>query len=177
MLGALGLVGASLAVAVAMDGWSALVHHRLWHGPWWPTHRSHHRGPRDVDAVDGPRGRLEFNDVFGVLHAAVAAPAMAWGLQRPAELGHALVLATSCGMTLFGAAYFVVHDGLVHGRLPVAFLRRWRYFRRVEAAHRVHHRTGAAPYGLFFGPYALRRAARRRRTAACRSGARRVANG
>lgn len=157
----------ALVVAVAMDGWSAWMHGRLWHGPWWRTHKSHHRGPRDVAADAKRRGALEFNDIFGVVHACIAAPAMAWGLQQPTQPGHAVVLATSCGMTLFGAAYFVVHDGLVHGRLPVGFLRRWRFFRRVEAAHRVHHRTGGAPYGLFFGPFALRRDARRRRAAAC----------
>lgn len=166
----LALIGLTLVVAVAMDGWSAWIHGRLWHGPWWGAHASHHRGERDVaHAESSPGGRFELNDVFGVCHAAIAAPLMAWGLQQPFALGHGLALGVSCGMTLFGAAYFVVHDGLVHGRLPVGWLRRWRYFRRVEAAHRVHHRGGGVPFGLFFGPWTLRYAARRqRRNAPCR---------
>jgi beta-carotene 3-hydroxylase len=57
----------------------------------------------------------------------------------------------------------VVHDGLVHGRLPVGFLRRSAYLRRVVAAHRVHHARGGAPYGLFLGPWVLRRDASRRK--------------
>ena len=60
-------------------------------------------------------------------------------------------------MTLFGLSYVIVHDGLVHGRLPVAFLERWGYLRRVARCHRVHHgtRAGGAPYGLFFGAWEL----------------------
>lgn len=163
---------------MAMDGWSALVHRRLWHSWLWPTHRSHHRGPGDVAHTGAARQKLEFNDVFGLLHAAVATAAMVWGLQRPHAPAQGVALGLSCGMTLFGAAYFTVHDGLVHGRLPVGFLRRWRYFRRVEAAHRVHHRTGMAPYGLFFGPWTLRRAMRaQRRAAACASRPERVPSG
>jgi beta-carotene 3-hydroxylase len=70
-------------------------------------------------------------------------------------------------MTTFGVAYFVVHDGFIHGRLPVAFLARSAYLRRVRNAHRVHHmRSHDAPYGLFLGEAELRFRRRRARRAA-----------
>jgi beta-carotene 3-hydroxylase len=61
-------------------------------------------------------------------------------------------------MTAFGAAYLVVHDGLVHGRLPVRALLRLAPLRAIVRAHEEHHRgRGGAPYGLLFGPWELRR--------------------
>ena len=53
----------AVAVAIGMEFWAMLLHGRLWHGPWWPTHRSHHT-PRT--------GPFELNDAFAVLHAALA---------------------------------------------------------------------------------------------------------
>ena len=68
-------------------------------------------------------------------------------------------------MTVFGFAYIIVHDGLVHGRLPVQGLAKFRYLRQVRNAHRVHHLTGEAPYGLFYGPWVVKRMARDKQAA------------
>ena len=59
------------------------------------------------------------------------------------------------GVTTYGLAYVVVHDLLVHqrlGRLPLADS---RYIRWVAAAHALHHRYGAEPFG-FLLPIAKR---------------------
>jgi beta-carotene 3-hydroxylase len=66
-------------------------------------------------------------------------------------------------MTLFGLSYLLVHDGLVHERLPMKFFLRWRFFRRVRGAHLHHHRFHGVPYGLFFGPSELAAAKAARR--------------
>lgn len=153
------LVGA--AVAVLMEFWAAWMHGTLWHGVLWPTHRSHHP-PRALKGQKRPI-RWEFNDIFGLAHAMVAAPLIAWGLSPPYGWARDVALGVGGGMTAFGIAYVVVHDGLVHGRLPVGFLNRIVYLRRVAAAHRVHHAKGGAPYGLFLGPWVLRRDAARRK--------------
>ncbi len=148
-------IGATAALAVlvalAMEPWSRFVHGRIWHGPLYGIHRSHHPGPEV-----GKRW-LEFNDVFSLVHAAPAAAALYFGWA--VFTGPAAVVAVGVGLGLvaYGLAYMVVHDGLVHGRLPVGFLGRWRYFRRLRAAHEVHHRRGGAPFGLFLGPAELRR--------------------
>ena len=68
------------------------------------------------------------------------------------------LIAVGFGMSTFGLAYFTVHDGFIHGRLPVAFLARVPAMRRVREAHLAHHRGGhRPPFGLFLGPAELRR--------------------
>ena len=58
-------------------------------------------------------------------------------------------------MAAFGVAYVIVHDGIVHGRLPVGFLRKIPVLESIRRAHRIHHADGLAPYGLFLGPQEL----------------------
>lgn len=135
-----------LVFACAMEPWARFLHGRLWHGRLWSVHESHH-APR--------RGRFERNDVLSGLHAPIAMVLVVVGCQLvPGALGAAMIGAGS-GMTLFGFAYLVVHDGLVHERLPVAFLAKLPYFKRIRAAHLVHHARGGVPYGLFRGPAEL----------------------
>lgn len=136
--------------AVAMDLWAALLHGRVWHRWLWTVHVSHHV-PR--------RGRFEANDALSILHAPIAMALILWGCaSAPAPLRE-VAFGVGIGMTLFGVAYVVVHDGLVHQRLPVRVLLRLGYFRSVVRAHRVHHATprGGVPYGFFLGPWELAR--------------------
>lgn len=146
------LVSVAVAAIVAplMELWARFLHGRIWHGVLLPIHESHHRDRK---------GRFEANDVLSVTHAPIAAALVVIGCMMHGLAGAAL-RGAGIGMTLFGIAYVVVHDGLVHGRLPVQGLARFRFFRRVRGAHRVHHRTGGAPYGLFAGPSELSRAKR-----------------
>ena len=139
--------------ALAMEFWAAALHGRLWHGRLWWAHRSHHE----------PGGGWELNDALSAAHAPIAIVLIVYGCEAAPSTLREVAFGVGVGMTAFGVAYLVVHDGFVHGRLPVAFLGRWRYFGRVAAAHGVHHRTGQAPHGLFAGPWVVRRMAARRR--------------
>lgn len=143
---------AALVAAVAMELWAALLHGRIWHHVLWGVHRSHHT----------PRiGRFERNDALSMLHAPIAIALILWGAQGPGPW-RAAALGFGVGMSVFGLGYLLVHDGLVHERLPVARLRRVRWLARIRAAHIVHHRLGDAPFGLFLGPAELARARARR---------------
>lgn len=159
--------GAGITALLGMEVWSLVMHRWLWHGPLWWGHRSHHARELDGPASEptAPEGwrarlfaRLERNDLFAVVHALIAAPMVYVGLrdQLPVMAG------LGFGMTAFGACYALVHDGLVHGRLPVAFLARVPWLRRVRNAHLAHHGKDPhrAPYGLFLGPWEVRRAQR-----------------
>lgn len=147
----------AIAVIVAMEPWSRFVHRALWHRLLYRVHITHHPEP----GLKRPPTLLEANDLFSVLHALPAVAALYWGLWHAGGIPAALAVGLGAGMSLYGVTYMVVHDGLAHGRLPVGFLMRARYIRRVRAAHEIHHRTGAAPYGLFMGPQELRDEARR----------------
>ncbi|KAJ0267247.1 hypothetical protein HA466_0011040 [Hirschfeldia incana] len=74
-------------------------------------------------------GAFELNDVFAIINAGL-------------------------GITVFGIAYIFVHDGLVHKRFPVGPIANVPYFRKVAAAHQLHHtdKFKGVPYGLFLGP-------------------------
>lgn len=150
-------VPVALAVAVAMDLWAMFLHGRVWHGLLWRVHVTHHTSRR---------GRFELNDVFSLLHAPIAVALILYGARAAPSTQREIAFGVGVGMTLFGLAYLVVHDGLVHGRLPVRFLLRVPALKRVADAHRVHHAGvfGGPPYGLFCGPLELarhRRALRR----------------
>jgi beta-carotene 3-hydroxylase len=152
VLRALTWVPVALVVAVAMDFWAAILHGRLWHARLWPVHRSHHEPPSGA-------GRLEANDALSLLHAPIAIALIVVGCRGTPGVLREIAFGAGIGMSLFGVAYFVVHDGLVHARLPVHGLLRFRYFRAVARAHRAHHEAaGGAPYGFFFGQWELARA-------------------
>lgn len=137
-------------VFVAMELWAALLHGRIWHGLLWRVHRSHHRLRRLGE-------RLEANDALSLLHVPIAVALVLYGCRGPQGVAREVAFGVGLGMTLFGIAYFVVHDGLVHGRLPVRGLLRFGYFARVREAHEMHHRgRDVPPFGLFLGPLELR---------------------
>lgn len=131
----------TLVVALLMEPWSRVVHNHIWHGFLWRVHRSHHRLQPGWEA----------NDIFGILHAIPAAAMIVWGTLGP-TIFRQVVFGIGLGMTFFGLSYMLVHDGYIHGRLPMGFLDRFAWMRRIKHAHGVHHQTNRAPYGLFLGP-------------------------
>jgi len=140
----------TLLVACSMELWAGFLHEHFWHGVLWRVHRSHHRKRR---------GRFEANDALSALHAPIAVALILYGCQGAPGALREVIFGVGLGMSLFGAAYFVMHDGLAHGRLPVQFLARVPLFARLRDAHRAHHGKGSAvPYGFFLGPQEMRRA-------------------
>ena len=129
---------AALVVAILMDRWAAFLHQHVWHRQLWHWHAPHHRGASGLNR----------NDVLSASHAPIAIVLVVGGGHFQGVLAD-LSLGAGLGMTAFGAAYVLVHDGFVHGRLPLAFLGRVPYFQRVRSAHRRHHEGGGAPYAFF----------------------------
>lgn len=146
-----------LPTVVFMEFWSAILHGKIWHGALWSVHESHH-------APDAG-SKWERNDILSVTHAPIAIALILYGCVGPIGVAREVCYGIGMGMTAFGIAYIVVHDGLIHGRLPVARLARFGYLRRVRNAHLVHHRTDGAPFGLFLGPWVVRRMARAKQAA------------
>ncbi len=144
------VLGSALLVLLAMEPWSAWVHRVVWHGPLWLAHRSHHR-----ERIGGEPGGLVANDALSAAHAPVAMALILAGILVDGTAGQ-VMLGVGLGMTAFGALYVVFHDGMVHGRLPVAWLLRWRPMVALRAAHEQHHRTNGAPYGFFASPVVMR---------------------
>ncbi|BAS82067.1 beta-carotene hydroxylase 2, chloroplastic [Oryza sativa Japonica Group] len=142
-----GTFALSVGAAVGMEFWARWAHRALWHASLWHMHESHHR-PRD--------GPFELNDVFAITNAVPAMSLLAYGFFTRG-LVPGLCFGAGLGITLFGMAYMFVHDGLVHRRFPVGPIANVPYFRRVAAAHQIHHmdKFEGVPYGLFLGPKEL----------------------
>lgn len=133
--------------AFAMEHWARILHGKVWHRWLWKMHRSHH-APR--------RGWFERNDVLSSSHSFIAAGLIIYGFEGAPGVLREVAFGIGVGMTVFGIAYLTVHDGFVHKRLPVQFLERFSYFRRVREAHKAHHRRPhAPPFGFFLGPWEL----------------------
>lgn len=135
------------ATALAMEYWAAFAHRVFWHRSLMVLHRSHHR------LHDS---KLEANDVFSLVHAPIAVGIIIAGVLAGPNMVGDLIFAVGAGITAFGMLYFVFHDGMVHGRLPVTWLARFEPFRSWKEAHHMHHKTGAYPYGFFRGPRELK---------------------
>ncbi|XP_073001053.1 beta-carotene hydroxylase 1, chloroplastic-like [Typha latifolia] len=142
-----GTFALSVGAAVGMEFWARWAHRALWHASLWHMHESHHR-PRE--------GPFELNDVFAIINAVPAIALLAFGFFNRG-LVPGLCFGAGLGITLFGMAYMFVHDGLVHRRFAVGPIANVPYFRRVAAAHQIHHtdKFEGVPYGLFLGPKEL----------------------
>ena len=108
---------AVLSYTVGMEYYARYAHRDLWHGDaLWKIHTTHH-GQRN-------KGPFEHNDVFGVANVLVILPIMHWAQLVERSLGSAAVLGFTIGVSAFGTAYMVVHDGVVHSRFPTFGLER-----------------------------------------------------
>ncbi|CAJ1977012.1 unnamed protein product [Sphenostylis stenocarpa] len=143
----LGTFSLSVGAAVAMEFWARWAHRALWHASLWHMHESHHR-PRE--------GPFELNDVFAIINAVPAIALLSYGFLHKGLIP-GLCFGAGLGITVFGMAYMFVHDGLVHKRFHVGPIANVPYFRRVAAAHQLHHtdKFNGVPYGLFLGPKEL----------------------
>ncbi len=127
----------ALSAFVLMEPVTAATHRWVMHGIGSRLHRSHHQRP-------GSPG-WEANDWFPVMFASIVMVAMWFGFNRD---GFAALVPVTVGVTLYGAAYALVHDVYIHGRLSWLRGRRIDVFDRLAAAHRIHHLYGGAPYGM-----------------------------
>ncbi len=139
------VVGAFLGMEVLVY----LSHRFVMHGPGMPIHKSHHQRR--------PEPGLERNDLYPLMGSTVAMLGFGLGLN---VRGFEALLPLAIGLTIYGAAYFFVHDIYIHRRLPW-FGAELQVCERLKAAHRIHHLWGGEPYGMLFPvvPAALRQRA------------------
>jgi beta-carotene 3-hydroxylase len=134
------LVMLASAAATELLAWA--VHKYVMHGWGWGWHRSHH-SPRT--------GWFEKNDLYAVVFAALSILLFSVAADR-----WPLLWWVGAGMGLYGLLYMLVHDGLVHQRIPFVKAPRRGYLKRLVQAHRLHHavraREGAVSFGFLWAP-------------------------
>jgi beta-carotene 3-hydroxylase len=86
------------------------------------------------------------NDLFAVVFATPAIVCIWLGVNVSAWW-----LPLGLGITAYGGAYFLFHDGLVHRRFPVPLDGRTGFWRSRLQAHRLHHAVATKDGCVSFG--------------------------
>lgn len=134
----LGLILITLSTFLAMEGITWATHKFVMHGFLWYLHEDHHR----------PRGHLfEKNDAFFLIFAIPSWLCIMLGLQNETYW----VAAIGFGIALYGLAYFLVHDVIIHQRFKWFTRSNNTYVRTIRWAHKMHHKHMDKEDGESFG--------------------------
>ncbi|RNI29292.1 sterol desaturase family protein [Rufibacter latericius] len=128
------------------------VHKYVLHGFLWSIHKSHHTRHNHL---------FELNDVSFAFYGVIAALCFIYGTET---LDYRFWVGV--GISLYGAAYFLVHDLFIHRRLKLFGKTRSTYLRALDIAHKVHHKTkgrdGSESFGMLWVHPKFFRIARKR---------------
>ena len=122
-----------------------LTHKFVMHGFLWYFHEDHHQ----------PRYQhwFERNDVFFVIFAIPSIVLFYLGLEGGLNYKFFIGL----GILLYGLAYFLVHDVLIHRRFKWFSKTNSPYLTGLRKAHKVHHKhlgkKEGECFGMLFVPY------------------------
>ena len=122
-----------------MEGATWCIHKYVMHGFLWTLHRDHHDNSNE--------GALERNDWFFIIFATPAILLM----YRGAENGFNYLFFIGLGITLYGMAYFFVHDIFIHQRIKIFRNTENPYFLAIRRAHKQHHKHLGKEHGECFG--------------------------
>lgn len=134
-------IGISLLTFICMEGITWLTHKYVMHGFLWTLHDDHHN-------KDHSKGFFERNDAFFIIFAGLAMTFFATGTFS--ETWRFLIF-VGIGITLYGFAYFMVHDILIHQRFKLFSRTNNFYFRALRKAHKIHHKHLGKEDGECFG--------------------------
>ncbi len=128
-----------IGVFLAMEAATWVLHKYVMHGFLWFLHRDHHD-----HSSEGP---LERNDWFFLIFATPAIILLYFGVK--AGMNHLFYI--GIGITLYGMAYFLVHDMFIHQRAKVLKHTENPYLLSIRRAHKQHHKHLGKENGECFG--------------------------
>lgn len=127
-----------LTTFILMEGVTWLTHRFVMHGFLWYLHRDHHQ--------KGP-GFFEKNDAFFLIFAIPSWLCIMLGLQHKVYW----VAAIGFGIAMYGLAYFIVHEVIIHQRIKWFTRSNNIYVRAIRWAHKMHHKHLDKYEGESFG--------------------------
>ena len=128
-----------IAVFMSMEGATWLIHKYIMHGFLWILHKDHHD--------HSTKGWFEKNDYFFVIFASPAIALMYIGSLQ--DFNYLFYI--GLGISLYGMAYFLVHDIFIHQRMKVLRNTKNPYFLALRRAHKQHHKHLGKANGECFG--------------------------
>jgi len=128
-----------IATFIAMEAVAWLAHKYIMHGLFWNLHKDHHRKDNPIF--------FERNDYFFLIFAIPGIVCLALG----SFYGYTVALYIGIGITIYGAAYFFIHDIFIHQRFKVLRNTNNWYFKAIRRAHKMHHKHVTKEHGECFG--------------------------
>ena len=129
----------TLGAFVGMEAVAWLAHKYLMHGLLWTLHADHHK----KDTTDF----LERNDSFFLIFATPGMICLFIGLQN----NFSPLFFIGLGITLYGMAYFFIHDIFIHQRFKVLRNSDNAYLKALRRGHKMHHKHLGKEHGECFG--------------------------
>jgi beta-carotene 3-hydroxylase len=114
------------------------THKYVMHGVLWSLHKDHHQPHKDRF--------FERNDFFFLIYACPGMLLLYFGNEKsepPFWFG--------LGITLYGLAYFLIHDLFIHQRIKILRNSKLKYLKALRKAHKVHHKNRFKEDGECFG--------------------------
>lgn len=128
-----------LGAFLTMEGVAWFAHKYVMHGFLWIWHKDHHKKETE--------GFLEHNDFFFLIFAIPGIVSLFIGSQN----GFNFWFWIGLGITLYGMAYFLVHDIFIHQRFKILRNSNNWYFKALRRAHKIHHKHTGKEDGECFG--------------------------
>ncbi len=128
-----------LGTFFGMEAVAWLTHKYVMHGLLWNLHEDHHK--------KNPSSFFEKNDYFFLIFAIPGILCLALGLYADY---HYLTF-IGLGITVYGLAYFFVHDIFIHQRFKILRNTDNFYFSAIRRAHKMHHKHLGKEDGECFG--------------------------
>lgn len=128
----------TISTFLLMEAITWCTHKYVMHGFMWYFHQDHHQ----------PKGGFwEKNDFFFVIFATPSIALIIAGTLA----GFDWKFFIGFGIAMYGLAYFLVHDVLIHQRFSWFKRTDSIYFRALRKAHKVHHKHQVKEDGECFG--------------------------
>ena len=121
-----------------MEFVSWATHKYIMHGFLWILHKDHH--------VVNSDNVFQKNDLFFLIFAIPSIFLIFIGLGN-----QTYQLFIGIGIALYGLAYFLIHEIIIHRRLPPPSKTKSRYIKAIRKAHKVHHKNRGKYHGVNFG--------------------------
>lgn len=121
-----------------MEGVTWATHKYVMHGFLWSLHKDHHKPTAHF---------FEKNDAFFLIFAIPSWLCIMIGLQDE----NYWLAGIGFGIALYGFAYFMVHDVIIHQRFKWFSRSNNTYIKTIKWAHKMHHKHIGKEHGESFG--------------------------
>ena len=128
-----------LAAFVGMEAVAWFTHKYIMHGLLWILHKDHHKKEST--------GFFEHNDFFFLIFAIPGIVCLFLGM----KYNYNFLFWIGLGISLYGLAYFLVHDVFIHQRFKIFRNTDNSYFKAIRRAHKMHHKHIDKEEGECFG--------------------------